>query len=163
LLRERPQVDRQRRFDPLAVLDRGERKQLVDHLGHPVALRADRGDEPSAVTGRHRFAARLDHLGAAADARQRALQLVGQRVDVLLDVLLALESLAHRRERASEVAELAGGIRRRSPLARGHCVGVAAQRVELARQPPGGKQADCERDAEQHERPSAGSCPGCAR
>src|SRR5690606_22888071 len=74
-------------LDALAVFDRGQRQQLVDHLRQPVALRADGGDEARAVGLGQRG---LEQLGAAADRRQRTLQLMRERVHVLLDVLLAL-------------------------------------------------------------------------
>ena len=61
---------------------------------------------------------------------------------VLLDVLLALQPLAHRLQRAAEVAEFPGHRGSGDALAGGDGVRVAAQAAELARQPPGGQQAD---------------------
>ena len=53
-----------------------------------------------------------------------------------------------------EVAELTRRVRRRDPFSRGHGIGIAAQRAELARQPPRRQQADGQRGPEQHESPA---------
>ena len=73
---------------------------------------------------------------------------------VLFDVLLAFQLGAHRFQRAAEVAELAGAVGRADAFASGDGIGIAAQRPELARQPPCRKQADHQRRAQQHEPPA---------
>ena len=97
----------------LPVLDRRQRQQLVDHRPTAAAVCV-------AILARKRSrvrppaASRFEQSRRAADRRQRALHLVRERLHVLLDVLLAVEALAHGRQRAAEVADLvAAQVRRR--------------------------------------------------
>ncbi len=144
-------------LEPLPVLDRSQRQQLVDHLRQPFALRADAGDEARAVVRRasaavhpHARAARrcrgspragfsFRGSGCARTARRTACPPAASR----------MVSSARPRSPNSPAAPGGGA---RSPAVT--ACGIAAQRADLARQPPRRQQSDHQRRAQQHPAPA---------
>ena len=74
-------------------LQRRELHHAVDHLLDPLRLARDVGQEALALVLRH--AGLLQQFGRAADGRQRALDLVGEGLDIVGDVVAAGQRIAH--------------------------------------------------------------------
>ena len=150
--RQSHQVDALPHFEALPMLHRRQRQQLVDHLRQPFALRADARGEARTVGFRHR---RLRSNSALPRIAASGLFISCVSVCTYCSTYCLPSSRVRIVSSAlAEVAELAGGLRRRRALARGHRVRVAPQRAELARQPPRRRQPDQQRDAHQQPAPA---------
>ncbi|OAX63666.1 hypothetical protein A6R71_13810 [Xanthomonas translucens pv. arrhenatheri] len=115
LREQRCQCDALVALQPAVLLDLGQRQQLVDGLGEALLLLGDVAHKALPLRLRQRF---LQQFGGAADRRQRALHLVSQRLQVLLDIGLALELAPHRLQRAAEVADLVAAAAAAAPARR---------------------------------------------
>ena len=127
----------------------GQLQHLVDQPLHPFPLLADAGQEAT----RHRLRGRLlQQLGGAAQGGQRALQLVGQAVHILLDIGLALELAAHVLQRLAQTHQLrAAQSRQRDRLAAADRAGVILQTAQRAVEPPDHAAACGQGDAQQQD------------
>ena len=96
-------------LQPLALLNLGEVQQSLDQLLHPHAFAVDVTDETLLLSQRH-FP--LQQFRRAPNRRQRALQFMGQGVDVTLDVGFAFELGAHLFHRRRQLFQFAAAIMR---------------------------------------------------
>ncbi|MCW0417366.1 hypothetical protein NB689_003120 [Xanthomonas sacchari] len=125
----------------------GQRQQLVDGLGEALLLLGDVAHEALPLRFRQRL---LQQFRRAADRGQRALHLVGQRLHVLLDVLLALQLAAHGLQGTAEIADLVAARRRRRHRRTGtDRLRIAVEPADAAQQAPGHQDPDQRRDADQ--------------
>ena len=104
LAEQRAQRHRRGRIQAAPRFERGQLHHPVDHLLDALRLARDVGDEAGAVGVGHRL---LQQLGRAADRRQRALDLVRDRLHVVGDVVAAGERVAHLVVGGAERAERA--------------------------------------------------------
>ncbi len=128
---------------PIQPLPRLQPRQLqhpLDQLLHAGTLLIDVADKAPGHLGGRRFG---QDLPCPANGGQRAFQLVGQAVDIALDIALAIELVAHGFKGVAEPIQLDGvqlRQRRRLPLA--DRFGIVHQFAYGAVEPPNQQTAD---------------------
>ncbi len=129
----------------LARLERRELQQPVDDPLDARRFHANVAEKFPPLFLRH---ALVEQFGRAPDGGQRRLHLVRQRLRVTLDVLPALEGVAHFLERPAEFRDFHGPrAGRKRGLAIPHLARVNREPFERARQPrrdppPGNRHAE---------------------
>ncbi len=88
-----------------ALLDPGQRQQVVDETGEPLGAAADGRDRMGAGVGRQPLG--LQELGVERDRGQRSAQVVGDRGDQVAAVLVQLPQLVEHLEVVATDLELA--------------------------------------------------------
>ncbi|MNT10501.1 hypothetical protein D3C72_1453350 [compost metagenome] len=112
-------------FQSLQLFDLRQVEQALDQLLHARTFALDVVGKALALCLRHRS---LEQLRCAANGRQRALQLMGQGMNVALDIVLAFQLGAHALHRRRQLPQLTAAIvRQRGALSFADSLGVMGQ------------------------------------
>ena len=145
---QRCQVYRLLVYFILAILDRCQRQHFVDHFGHTGGLGLDVIEKSEAIHFSRIF---FQYFRSTANRRQRAFHFVRQGLYVLLDVLFAIQLLAHRIQRITQIAHfIATQIRQHRSLTRRYGFRIFSQFIERASKPEGHRKTDQERHTNQN-------------
>ncbi len=112
----------------------GQFQQPLDEHVQAVGLVADLLGKQVPVGGGQLF---LQQLGRTTDGGQRALEFVRHGAHQLLDMFVAIESIAHGLHGLGQVAQLTGQFRRRLALTQLHMLRVVAQAAHRPHDPAG--------------------------